>query len=72
MSDKRSPLERAIDAAMVCLKCGAKMGGCDCWTPCPCGWSYEKGGKCRNPVHRPAPGSPLAGILRTPARRRTP
>ena len=24
---------------MRCVKCNAPMGKCDCWTPCPCGWS---------------------------------
>lgn len=32
-----------------CFLCGAPMGGCDCWTPCKCGWTYEKGTECRNP-----------------------
>lgn len=48
----RSPIERLIDAAcMKCAKCGARMGTCDCWEECPCGWTTEKGGQCGNPVH---------------------
>lgn len=35
-----------------CLKCGEPIGKCDCWQKCACGWSYEKGKKCRNPIHR--------------------
>jgi hypothetical protein len=27
----RAPIEVLIDSAMRCLKCGAPMGGCDCW-----------------------------------------
>ena len=46
---KKNIVYRMIDAVVRCTICGAKMGGCDCWTPCPCGWSYEKGKKCRNP-----------------------
>lgn len=45
-------LDRLFDkAAMKCVKCSAAMGACDCWTKCPCGWSFEKGTKCRNPTH---------------------
>ena len=46
-----SPVDRMIDAAVKCTKCGAGYGRCDCWTQCRCGWSYERGGQCRNPVH---------------------
>lgn len=37
------------DTSMLrCTLC-EKAGGCDCWTKCPCGWTFEKGTKCRNP-----------------------
>lgn len=43
----------SIDSNVRCTKCGTKgVGNCDCWTRCNCGWSYEKGGKCRNPIHK--------------------
>lgn len=52
MSDDRSPIARMIDAAdLRCTVCGARRGGCDCWTQCQCGWSFRKEGKCRNPKH---------------------
>lgn len=47
-----SPINQLIDSVMKCGKCGAPMGKCDCWTKCKCGWSYEKGGKCNNPIHK--------------------
>lgn len=47
------PIDRLLDRVVFkCVKCGAKMGQCDCWTKCECGWSYEKGKKCRNPKHK--------------------
>jgi hypothetical protein len=50
-----SSIERMIDnSSLKCVKCGAKAGYCDCWSECPvdgCGWSVEKGYKCRNPNH---------------------
>lgn len=55
-----SGIRRAIDAVMRCTVCGAPMGMCDCWTRCPCGWSFEKGTTCRNPAHAAAT---LPGIL---------
>lgn len=40
----------AGDNSMLrCTICNSKAGGCDCWTKCGCGWSYEKGTECRNP-----------------------
>lgn len=45
------PIEKLINGSARCVKCGAKYGMCDCWTKCKCGWLYEKGGKCRNPIH---------------------
>jgi hypothetical protein len=47
----KSPIDRLIDAGMHCVKCGQKMGTCDCWDQCPCGWSFERGGQCANPIH---------------------
>lgn len=56
MSDTRKPIERLIDSAMKCTRCGVPMGFCDCWTQCECGWSFSKcDGVCRNPVHRLGP-----------------
>ena len=55
-----SPVDRMIDAAVKCTKCGAGYGRCDCWTQCRCGWSYERGGQCRNPVH-------TTGVFTSPA-----
>ncbi len=44
-----SALNRMIDAAVRCVKCGQPMG-CGCWTKCPsCSWSFETGKACRNP-----------------------
>jgi hypothetical protein len=48
----RSPIEIMMDSVMKCVKCAAKMGACDCWSKCECGWTYEKGKSCRNPAHR--------------------
>lgn len=44
-----SGLGGMIGNIVKCVKCGASMGQCDCWTKCVCGWSFEKGGKCNNP-----------------------
>jgi hypothetical protein len=38
-------------ADMRCTKCSKPAGTCQCWTRCPCGWSYETGTACRNPMH---------------------
>lgn len=33
MTDRRlSPIERLIGGHMQCVRCGAAMGKCDCWT----------------------------------------
>lgn len=42
-----TPIERMIDAAMRCGKCGASR--CDCYKVCSCGWYAEKGKPCGNP-----------------------
>lgn len=42
-------IAKMIDDVMCCLNCGAKMGQCDCWERCSCGWFAEKGKPCRNP-----------------------
>lgn len=56
----RISIEILIDQAdLRCTLCNAPRGRCNCWTACSCGWSYETGGRCRNPVHRkpnPTPG----------------
>lgn len=46
-----SSLDRAIDASVKCLKCGAPgfPPTCDCWERCTCGWWAEKGKPCNNP-----------------------
>ena len=44
-----SPLNSLIDGNVGCVKCGAAMGKCDCWTKCKCGWLFEKDTSCRNP-----------------------
>lgn len=39
------------DRSMLkCTLCGSPT--CDCWTRCRCGWSFEKGAACKNPVHQ--------------------
>jgi hypothetical protein len=38
-----------------CTICNAPYGKCNCWTPCSCGWSFEKGTKCGNPIHKKKP-----------------
>ena len=43
-------LERMIDKANLrCTKCDAKAGTCNCWEPCSCGWTAERGKPCHNP-----------------------
>lgn len=49
MNNRRKPIEILIDAAMTCCKCGAKMGRCDCYEKCSCGWWADKGKPCNNP-----------------------
>ena len=44
-----TPLDRMINSVVTCLKCGAKMGQCDCQSRCSCGWWHDKGKPCRNP-----------------------
>jgi hypothetical protein len=43
---------RGDTSMLKCTLCGAQAGTCDCWTRCPCGWSFEKNTACRNPKHR--------------------
>jgi hypothetical protein len=47
-----APISRAVYAGVKCTICGAGYGKCDCWTPCACGWVFEKGTKCNNPAHK--------------------
>jgi hypothetical protein len=46
-----SPIDAMIMAAARCVRCGAKMGECDCWRECRCGRYYPRDGKCENPLH---------------------
>lgn len=52
---------RGDTSMLKCTICGSAAGTCDCWTKCPCGWSFEKGTACRNPKHNPA--SYIAAII---------
>jgi hypothetical protein len=53
----KTTIDRLLDAvAFRCTICGAQAGTCSCWVQCSCGWSYEKGETCRNPVHAAAKG----------------
>jgi hypothetical protein len=62
MTKPRTVIDALIDKAdLRCTRCNAAMGGCDCWTKCDCGWSFEKGTACRNPMHGGKPG-PLKSI----------
>jgi hypothetical protein len=51
-----TPIDFLLDKVdWRCVKCGAKLGTCDCWHPCKdpnCHWSVEKGHKCNNPIHK--------------------
>jgi hypothetical protein len=47
-----TPTDRLVKQSVRCTKCGAKYGKCDCWTECRCGWLYERGEQCRNPIHK--------------------
>jgi len=43
-------LETMISDSACCVKCGSLgVGTCDCWEPCPCGWTKERGEECNNP-----------------------
>jgi hypothetical protein len=46
-----TPIDTMILKSVKCVKCGAGYGKCDCWTKCFCGWSFEKGTSCDNPIH---------------------
>lgn len=47
------PLDRLIDAAVKCVKCGTRgVGNCSCYVRCACGWFVERGARCRNPKCR--------------------
>lgn len=43
-------LDRLVDQAVRCVKCGAGIGKCDCWVWCTCGWRAERGKPCNNPA----------------------
>lgn len=63
MSGKRSPIARLVDAGdLRCTICNKPRGTCGCWATCTeCGWFFEEGTKCRNPVHG-APPRPLRAV----------
>lgn len=47
---KMNPIDYLLSKVeFKCGKCGAKMGSCDCWERCSCGWQAEKGRMCGNP-----------------------
>lgn len=46
-----SPLERMIDTAVRCVRCGATRAECACYRQCRCGRSVVKGEACDNPLH---------------------
>ena len=52
-----------INNTVKCVKCGAGMGECDCWTKCKCGWLFEKDSKCNNPKCGGGPNRPLTAIF---------
>ena len=54
-----SPIDQLIMSNVRCTKCNALYGKCDCWTHCPCGWMFEKGTKCNNPIHGESKGNNL-------------
>lgn len=69
MGEREGPLGRMIAATVRCVICGARLGGCDCWTKCDCGWSFRKGGSCRNSIHG-GPPQPLEVIATHLGRKR--
>lgn len=54
MSDDLIRFLSGDQSMLKCTVCGAQAGTCDCWTKCPCGWSFRKEEACRNPKHRGA------------------
>lgn len=51
-------------ANMRCTICETSTKvGCDCWTECSCGWSFQKGTSCNNPECGGDPGKPLKTIM---------
>lgn len=46
-----SAIERLIDASVRCHKCHQGINDCECYEKCSCGWSFDKGSRCRNPMH---------------------
>lgn len=68
---RSSPIDRLFDQVdMHCTICGqSSKVGCGCWTPCPCGWHYRTGLRCRNPVH--PENAPMPDSQRTTSRRQS-
>lgn len=54
-----SPINKMIDNACKCLKCGKSMKECleskTCTLKCHCGWMYRINKKCANPIHNKLP-----------------
>lgn len=51
MSRALSPLERMIDAAVRCVRCGKTATECECYRKCRCGHTVPKDEACSNPLH---------------------
>ena len=60
------PINRMVESTVRCTICGAAYGKCDCWIRCAfCGWSFEKGTKCRNPQCKSATSAKWRGGARS-------
>ena len=46
---KMKIVSKLIDGVVRCTRCNKKLGECNCWSICNCGWLIEKGFKCGNP-----------------------
>lgn len=71
MAERDTPIGQMIMATARCVVCDARYGECDCWTKCDCGWSFRKGGACRNPIHG-GPAQPLEVVVTQIRPRRKP
>ena len=48
----KTPMEALFEKVdWKCAICGGPARVCGCWETCDCGWHFEKGEKCRNPIH---------------------
>lgn len=51
--DHRSPIEKMIDASVICSECGKQgIDTCGCHELCTCGAWVKKGQVCTNPNSR--------------------